>query len=379
MLRGNRANQLKDGRLLLVDDEEPALEALEKMLRRGGYQFLAVQNDSSTVVDTFRQFKPDLVLLDLHMPRMNGFQLMEALQALIPEGEYVPFVVLTGDRDPEVRTRALSSGAKDFLAKPYEYNEVLLRIKNLLETRMLYQRLQEHNNLLEEKVRERTKDLEGTREQVLRRLALAAEYRDDVTGRHAERVGVLSALLAQRLGVSEEVVKLIRFAAPLHDVGKIGIPDAILMKAGPLSKDEFEVMKSHTHIGARILAGGRFPLLELAREIALTHHERWDGKGYTGMAGERIPVVGRIVAVADVFDSLTHERPYKPACDLEEAMGIIEGGRGSHFDPRVVDAFVELVEEGDLVQLRALEELETLYAKNGRAQTNPPQLVAPLS
>lgn len=349
------------------------------MLRRGGYQFLAVQNDSSTVVDTFRQFKPDLVLLDLHMPRMNGFQLMEALQALIPEGEYVPFVVLTGDRDPEVRTRALSSGAKDFLAKPYEYNEVLLRIRNLLETRMLYQRLQEHNNLLEEKVRERTKDLEGTREQVLRRLALAAEYRDDVTGRHAERVGVLSALLAQRLGVSQEVVKLIRFAAPLHDVGKIGIPDAILMKAGPLSKDEFEVMKSHTHIGARILAGGRFPLLELAREIALTHHERWDGKGYTGMAGERIPVVGRIVAVVDVFDSLTHERPYKPACDLEEAMGIIEGGRGSHFDPRVVDAFVELVEEGDLVQLRALEELETLYAKNGRAQTNPPQLVAPLS
>ncbi|MCH7563268.1 MAG: HD domain-containing protein [Gemmatimonadetes bacterium] len=349
------------------------------MLRRGGYTFLALQNDSSTAVDTFRQFRPDLVLLDLHMPGMDGFQVMEALQGLVPEGEYVPFVVLTGDLDPEIRARALSSGAKDFLAKPYEYNEVLLRIRNLLETRMLHQQLREHNDLLEEKVRERTKDLEETRTELLRHLAMAAEYRDDVTGRHAERVGVLSALLARRLGLSEEVVRLIRYAAPLHDVGKIGIPDSILMKSGPLSKAEFEVMKSHTHIGARILAGGRFPLLELAGEIALTHHERWDGKGYTGMAGERIPLVGRIVAVADVFDSLSHERPYKPACDLEEAMGIIEGGRGSHFDPRVVDAFVDLVEEGDLVQLRALEELEARYGKTGRVRSESTQLLAPVS
>lgn len=370
---------MKDGRLLIIDDEDSALKALERMLRHGGYHSLALQKESARAVDTFRRFRPDLVLLDLHMPGMNGFQVMEALQPLIPEGEYVPFVVLTADLDPEVRARALSTGAKDFLAKPFEYNEVLLRIKNLLETRALYEQLREHNNLLEERVRARTKDLEETRAELLRHLAMAAEYRDDVTGRHAERVGVLSALLAERIGLSHEVVKLVRYAAPLHDVGKIGIPDAILMKSGPLSKAEFEVMKSHTHIGARILAGGRYPLLEIAREIALTHHERWDGDGYTGLAGERIPLVGRIVAVADVFDSLTHERPYKPACDLEEAMVIIEGGRGTHFDPRVVDAFVDLVDEGDLIHLTALEELEARYAKNGRVRTDLPQLAVHLS
>ena len=191
------------------------------MLQQGGYTFLALQNDSSMAVDTFRQFRPDLVLLDLHMPSMDGFQVMKALQALVPEGEYVPFVVLTGDLDPEIRARALSSGAKDFLAKPYEYNEVLIRIKNLLETRMLHQQLREHNNLLEEKVRARTKDLEDTRTELLRHLAMAAEYRDDVTGRHAERVGVLSALLAKRLGLSEEVVKLIRYAAPPTTSGRL--------------------------------------------------------------------------------------------------------------------------------------------------------------
>jgi len=368
--RGISQQELREGRILIVDDEDANLRALGKLLRRGGYSRMAFTSDPRTALDIFSRFEPDLVLLDLHMPFMDGFQVMRALQPRIPPGEYVPILILTADRDPETRERALSAGAKDFVAKPFELNEVMLRIKNLLETRMLYKRLQNQNEALEEKVRERTRELEETQSEILRRLALAADYRDDVTGHHAERVGILSALIAQELGLSNEVVQLIRWAAPLHDVGKIGIPDAILMKAGPLTPVEFEVMKSHTQIGARILSGGRFPLLELAREIALTHHEWWDGNGYAGLSGESIPLVGRIVAVADTFDCITHERPYKRACTLEEAVHEIEAGRGTQFDPRVVDAFMAVVDSGRIWELRLLEDDEGGLGSSRGAQTS---------
>lgn len=347
---------VRDGRILIVDDDDASLRYLGKLLRRDGYTSLAFTSDPRTVADLFDQFNPDLLLLDLHMPHMDGFDVMDVVWPKISADDYVPILVLTGDRSPKSRSRALSAGAKDFLEKPFEINEVLLRIKNLMETRFLYRRLQHQNGNLEQKVRERTRALEETQAEILRRLARACEYRDDVTGRHAERVGLLSALVAREMGLSDEVVRLMRFAAPLHDVGKIGIPDAILMKSGPLTAAEFEVMKSHTHIGARILSGGRFPLLEIAREIALSHHERWDGKGYAGLKGEAIPLVGRIVAVADVFDSLTHERPYKRASSMIEAVDIIESERGAHFDPVVVDAFMAVVEGSRMWELQLLED-----------------------
>lgn len=338
-----------DGRILIVEDEPANVRVLERLLRREGYREIVSTTDPREAHPLFIEFEPDLVLLDLHMPHLDGFQVMSALEPEIPAESYVPILVLTGDQDPEVRKRALEAGARDFVTKPFETTEVLLRIKNLLETRFLHRQLWKHNEHLEERVAERTRELADAQMEILQRLALAAEYRDDVTGQHAERVGIYSALIAEEMGLPDDQVELIRRAAPLHDVGKIGIPDAILMKPGNLTPQEFEVMKSHTDIGSRILSGSRFPLLRLARQIALTHHERWDGRGYTPeMHGEEIPLVGRIVAVADVFDSLTNERPYKAARSTEEALAEILRQRGRHFDPEVVDAFVRVARSGRL-------------------------------
>ena len=295
------------------------------------------------------------MVLDLHMPHMDGFEVMERVRSALRPGRYFPILVLTGDQDPEVRQRALAVGATDFLTKPFNGVEVILRVKNLLEVHLLQKRLRRQNETLEERVEVRTRELAGAQVEILRRLALAAEYRDDVTGHHAERVGVLSSLLGRMVDLSESQVQLLRRAATLHDVGKIGIPDAILMKPGPLTPPEFEVMKSHTEIGARILSGSRFPLLRMAREVALHHHDRWDGTGYNeGFAGEEIPLVGRIVAVADVFDSLTHERPYKGASSVPDAIQAIRDGSESHFDPAVVEAFLELARKGRLEEVKEL-------------------------
>jgi putative two-component system response regulator len=288
--------------------------------------------------------RPDLVLLDLHMPHMDGLEVMDRLNQII-EASYLPIVMLTGDLTPEARREALSRGAKDFVNKPFNPDEVLLRIRTLLETRFLYLQIQSQNQMLEAKVRDRTRELEAAQIEIIERLAKAAEFRDDTTGQHTERVGEMAALLARELGLSDAQVSLIRRAAPLHDVGKIGIPDSILLKLGKLTAAEFELVKTHTSIGARILSGSRFALLRLAEEIAFSHHERWDGSGYAGLAGNQIPLAGRIVAVADVFDALTQKRPYKPAWPVEEAIAEIERQRGLQFDPNIVEAFLRVVQQ----------------------------------
>jgi putative two-component system response regulator len=339
-------------RILVVDDEPANIRALTRLLSRSGYEEVRSTEDPRESLELYRSFQPDLLLLDLHMPHLDGFQVMEQLQEAVPDDEYFPILVLTGDTTPEAKERALGTGAKDFLNKPFDLTEAILRIENLLETRHLHRQLRRHNETLEERVRERTRELAEAQVEILHRLALAAEYRDDITGRHAERVGLLSALLAKELECAEEEIRLIRRAATLHDVGKIGVPDAILMKPGPLSPEEYGLMKSHTQIGARILSGSRFPLLKMAREIALSHHDRWDGTGYeVGRRADDIPLVGRIVAVADVFDSLTHERPYKLANTMDEAVDEIRRGSGNHFDPDVVQAFEALLEQGVLEHL----------------------------
>ncbi len=342
-----KTEQIHQGRILLIDDEEDNLRVLDQLLRASGFRAVVSTQDPRESLDLFRAFDPDLIVLDLRMPYLDGFQVMAGLAPYISQSTYLPILVLTADENPATRKKALGKGAKDFLVKPFEAGEVLLRIKNLLETRFLHLELQGHNETLEQKVRERTRELAEAQIEILRRLAVAAEYRDDITGEHAERVGLMSALLAQELGLDRDEVKLIRQAAPLHDVGKIGIPDSILMKPGPLTREEFEVMKGHTQIGARILSGSQYSLLEVARIIADSHHERWDGDGYTpGLKGEAIPLVGRIVAVADVFDSLTHKRPYKGAFPKEVAVERVRSERGEHFDPRVVDAFEALLARG---------------------------------
>jgi putative two-component system response regulator len=345
--------ELTRSRILLVDDEPGNVRVLTRLLEISGYVDIISTTDPREVAGLFDLHAPDLVLLDLHMPHMDGFQVMDELRPRIPTGVYLPILVLTGDLSPEVRERALSAGARDFVTKPFEAGEALQRIRNLLETRYLHRALAAHNATLEERVRGRTRELAEAQVEILYRLALAAEYRDDVTGQHAQRVGVLSALIAEALGQPPERVRLIRQAAPLHDVGKIGIPDAILMKPGPLTAAEFEVMKSHTSIGGRILSGSHFPLLQVARQIALSHHEFWAGGGYTpGLFGEGIPLVGRIVSVADTFDCLTHERPYKPAASVQDTVDEIQRERGRQFDPQVVDAFMKVVEGGALETIR---------------------------
>ncbi len=330
-----------DATILIVDDEAANIRLLERLLGREGYRNLASTTDARQAIPLFLQQPPDLLLLDLHMPHLSGFELLEQVRAMIPPDNYLPILVLTADATLNTRQKALSMGASDFLTKPLERVEVLLRIRNLLETRFLHRRLQEYNQTLEARVAERTHDLEQARLEILRRLARAAEYRDYDTGQHTQRVGQLSAQIAQALGLPEPEVALLHHAAQLHDVGKIGISDSILLKPGKLTAEEFEQIKSHTVIGAQILSGSAFDLLQRAEQIALAHHERWDGGGYPqGLAGQAIPIGGRIVALADVLDALTNERPYKRAWTLDEACEEIKQQRARQFDPEVVDAFL---------------------------------------
>jgi putative two-component system response regulator len=336
-------HELKQLPILAVDDEQANVLLLQRVLERAGYTSVATTTDPTRVATMFLETHPRLVLLDLHMPQMDGFELMERLGPLTNERRDIPFLVLTADVTDEAKRRALSLGARDFLTKPLDHIELLLRVGNVLHVQQLQDRLFEQNANLEELVAARTLDLERARLEILERLALAAEYRDDETQEHAWRIGRTCFLLGVGLGLPRDEVELIRRAAPLHDIGKIGIPDAILLKPGKLTDEEFEQIKTHATIGAEILSGSGSSLLRMAENIALTHHERWDGNGYpSGLAGEQIPLPGRIVAVADVFDALTHERPYKQAWEIKEAAAEIFHQAGRHFDPSVVDAFVRL-------------------------------------
>lgn len=338
---------LRAARVLIVDDQEANVRLLERILQQAGFNNVKSTTDARLTVPLYTGFRPDLLLLDLHMPNIDGFDVMEELRGRIAEGTYFPILVLTADITPEVKQRALAGGAKDFLTKPVDAIEVILRIRNLLETRLLHLELRNQNEILEVRVLERTQELEEAQIEILERLALAAEYRDDNTGQHTYRVGDTSALLARALALPHGQVDLMRRAAPLHDVGKIGIPDDILLKPNKLTPDEFEVMKTHTTIGARILSGSKFPLLQLARRIALAHHERWDGGGFPeGLKGDQIPLEARIVAVADAYDAMTSNRPYRKALPHERAWSILWDGAGTQWDARVVEAFASAQKAG---------------------------------
>ena len=339
-----RRRQFTRARILIIDDEPANVEVLRRLLERSGFTRIETTTDPRQAQEMYIDCRPDLILLDLHMPHLDGLEVMDALNQ-ITEATYLPIIMLTGDVSAEARREALSRGAKDFISKPFSTDEVLLRIGTLLETRFLYLQIQSQNQILEAKVRERTRALEGAQLEIIERLARAAEFRDDNTGQHTARVGQMSALIAKHIGLPDAQVSLIRRAAPLHDVGKIGIPDSILLKLGRLTKEEFDIVKTHTVIGARILSGSKFPIMRLAEEIAFSHHERWDGDGYAGIARDAIPLAGRIVAVADVFDALTQQRPYKEAWPVEEAMAEIDRERQRQFDPTLVDAFLQVLEQ----------------------------------
>ncbi|HUE76877.1 MAG TPA: HD domain-containing phosphohydrolase [Longimicrobiales bacterium] len=337
-----------DSKVLIVDDEPANVRLLERILQREGFRHIESTNDPRHFLALYAATRPDILLLDLHMPVLDGFAVMEQLKGRIATDDFVPILVLTADITPAARQRALAGGAKDFLTKPVDPAEVVLRIRNLLQTRYYYRQLQNQNQTLERKVSERTRELEQAQIEILERLARAAEYRDDETGHHAQRVGHIAALIARRLELSDTDVVLIRRAAPLHDVGKIGIPDSILLKPGKLTKKEFDEMKKHTAIGAGILSGSKFPVLQMAEEIALYHHENWDGSGYMKMEGDLIPLSAQVVHAADVFDALIHERPYKRAWTTDEALDEIRKLAGRFFDPRIADAVLAVHADGRL-------------------------------
>ena len=342
---------VQTSRILIVDDQPANVLLLERTLRGAGYTNLAGITDPREALRTFTEFQPDLVAMDLRMPHVDGFALLKQLRSRMPAGTFVPVLVLTADTSRKAKQEALALGAKDFLTKPIDVAEALLRIYNLLETRWLYVELQRHSETLEEKVRLRTSELEQAQLEILQRLALAAEYRDDCTGQHTQRVGQWAALLGRSIGLSKEHVELIRLAAPLHDVGKIGIPDGILLKPSKLTAEEYVQIKRHTDIGRIILSGSKFPILRMAERIALYHHERWDGAGYYGLKGEAIPLEARMVSIVDVFDVITHSRPYKEASSIEVALDVIEQEKEKQFDPELVKSFLGLHRTDGLTEL----------------------------
>lgn len=336
-----------ESRILLVDDDPSIVWSLHRILAHEGYFQVESTTDSTNVESIFKQFQPDLVVLDLSMPRRDGFQVMAQLRQLIPHGAALPILVLSGEASMELKRRALADGAADMLSKPCDAVEFTLRVHHLLENLALRRQLEQQNHDLETAVNHRTREFKQAQEEMLQRLAVAGEARDDDTGRHTQRVGCLSGRLARAAGLPEEEVALIRKAAPLHDVGKVAVPDSVLLKPGKLTPEEFQVMKQHAVTGARILADGHWPLMHVAERIARSHHERWDGAGYPdGLAGEAIPVEARIVALVDVFDALTHDRPYRPAWPIEKVLDHLRAGRGSHFDPGLVDAFFAMAATG---------------------------------
>jgi putative two-component system response regulator len=289
----------------------------------------------------FDDSRPDIVLLDLHMPHIGGLEIVHEICSLLEPDEYLPILVLSADVTAKARRDALGAGATDFLTKPFDTTEVGLRVLNQLETRRIHLRLDGQRRELDELILQRTAELEMSHLESLRRLH--NEFRDE-TSEHTERVGTMAAMLGRSAGMTDDMVDLMARAAPLHDLGKVGVPDAVLLKPGKLSPEEFDLVRTHTTIGAKIIGESTSEVLSLARVIVETHHERWNGEGYpAGLKGEGIPLPGRVVAVCDVFDALTHERPHKPAWTIEEAVQELVAERGRFFDPDLVDLFVDTV------------------------------------
>ncbi len=342
MRKAKAARHERPAKILVIDDQEQNIKLLTRILEKEGYEQVRWTTNAGEALSLYAEFNPDLVLLDLHMREKDGFEVLQEIMSH-SGNSYVPVLMITADDSADVKRRALALGAKDFVGKPFDSGEVLLRIRNLLETQFLYQRLRDQNTELENKVAERTRELEQSQLEVLERLAAAVEFRDDDTGNHTKRVAEVSAMLAQTINLESATIELIRRAAPLHDIGKVGIPDSILLKAGPLTGEEFELMKMHTVIGARMLSKGRSELVRFSQRIARSHHEWWDGSGYPDrVSGQSIPLEARIVAVADFLDALTHERPYRPAWGIDETLAEIRRRSGSHFDPTIVRALNEV-------------------------------------
>jgi putative two-component system response regulator len=342
--------------ILVVDDEDRNLRLMEAMLVPMGYRILTAGNGEQAL-EIITEEPVDVILLDIMMPKMDGFQVAKHLKS-DPETKLIPIVMVTALQAKEDRIKAIEAGADDFLTKPVDKTEMRARVASLVKVKAYNDHMRDHQKELEQEVARRTRDLEEAFARIkavsleaIFRLTRAAEYKDEDTGSHIQRMSNYAAVIARNMGLGKKVTESILYATPMHDIGKIGIPDHILLKPGKLDPDEWAVMQQHTIIGARILEGSRTGVIRLGEIVAMTHHEKWDGSGYPrGLKGKKIPLVGRIVAIADVFDALTSKRPYKEAFSLEKSYSIIRQGRGSHFDPAVVDAFFD--SEADILKIR---------------------------
>ncbi|MBL7204030.1 MAG: two-component system response regulator [Desulfobacteraceae bacterium] len=347
-------------KVLVVDDEPNNLQLLGQILQ--DYQ-LSFATDGTKALDVAWKVKPDIILLDIMMPEMDGYETCRRLKA-DPETSKIPVIFVTAMEKMEDEYRGFEVGGVDYITKPVSAPIVLARVRTHLA-------LYDQNRLLEEVVQQRTKQLRQAFQKIetysldsIYRLTRASEYKDEDTGAHIQRMSHYSAAVARKMGLGENVIKSILYGAPMHDVGKIGIPDRILLKPGKLDAEEWEIMRQHTTFGGKILEGSKAGYLKLGEVIALTHHEKWDGSGYPkGLKGKEIPKVGRIVAIADVFDALTTKRPYKEPFPLDKSYRIIREGLGSHFDPDVVDAFFAVEDEILEIKEKYKDERESLLVK----------------
>ena len=338
-------------KILVVDDEDGNLRLMEAMLLPLGYEVILAA-DGEEALAKVKEAPPNVILLDTLMPKIDGFEVARRLKE-DETTKTIPVVMMTAQSDVEERLKALEAGADDFLSKPVDEVELRARVNSLLKVKAYNDHMRNYQEELEAEVAKRTQGLAKAFEKIktasldtVYRLSRAAEYKDEDTGAHVQRMSHYSSAIARGMGLDDDFVEQILWASPMHDIGKIGIPDRVLQKPGKLDPDEWTIMKQHTTIGAEILKDASADFIKLAEAIALSHHEKWDGSGYPqGLRGSDIPLAGRIVAVADVFDALTSERPYRSPMPLEEALAIIEDGRGSHFDPELVNAFFAIKDE----------------------------------
>ena len=340
--------------LMLVDDQPRNARLLQAQLGIEHFEFMVAQSGEEALTQ-IRHHLPDLIILDYMMPGMNGQQVALVLKH-DPRTRNIPLIMLTALSDHASRMHALSAGVEEFINKPVDQAELCTRVRNLLRLKSYQDQLSQHNRRLSDEVVERTRQLTEAYRDTIYTMVKAAEYKDEDTGSHVQRISFFCLELSEHLGMDKAFCDQIFYASAMHDVGKIGIPDAVLLKPGAFDASEWAMMKTHCTLGAKILHKGCSPYVTMGADIALSHHERWDGSGYPdGLAGEAIPLAARLMAVADVFDALVSARPYKAALPHAEAREVIRGGRGRHFDPVVVDAFEEAYDEFDAIAQRVVD------------------------
>lgn len=348
---------LESRHVMVIDDEPINIKLVRKVLQDVGFIRFSDVTDPQQALAKIRAEAPDIILLDIMMPHVSGLEILEAVRAT-SQFKHVPIIILTASSDRKTQLEALELGATDFLTKPVDRLELIPRVRNALTMKAYHDQVRDHALRLEQIVKQRTQEVEDSRLEVVQCLARAAEFHDDITGQHTLRVGRYAGLIARELWLSDHESRLIELAAQLHDVGKLGIPDFVLQKSDNLTASEFSIMQRHCSLGKQVLEktnergnGSEVPevgtpLMKLAARIAQTHHEHWDGSGYPmGLSGEEIPLEGRITAVADVFDTLSCRRPDKPPLPVQRCFDILENGRGTQFDPAVLDAFTRRRDE----------------------------------